>query len=89
MDKSVEEFNAAVESVKRMAEAMDNFFRFPQPWQKSYAWFPRKIKGKWYWLTDIYWRRNKKVLIPKEGVTITTPYKEYGTIFDVLRSENQ
>ena len=46
-------------------------------WKKKFAWQPRKIGEKWFWLTEIYVRyayhRGSF-----QGV-------EYGTILDVLK----
>ena len=47
------------------------------PWRPEFAWRPRKIKGKWYWLTKIYKREKNVVVYPHQGY-------EYGDVFDAI-----
>jgi len=47
------------------------------PWQTVFAWKPVKIKGRWFWLQNVYKRRKHIYVYPDKGY-------EYGTIFDVL-----
>lgn len=54
-------------------------WRGPQgPWQPEFAWKPKRINGRWYWLTTVYRRERNKYVMPSQGW-------EYGTIFDYLR----
>jgi hypothetical protein len=55
----------------------------PQPWQKSYATFPKKIGDTWVWFDYYYWREVWTEYSPGVG-TYNEWRKEYGTIFDVL-----
>ena len=48
------------------------------PWIKEFAWTPKIIKGKFFWLTYVYKREKNIFIIPGGG-------HEYGTLFDVLR----
>jgi len=48
------------------------------PWQPKFAWKPKHIDGRWYWLTTVYRRERNKYVMPFQGW-------EYGTIFDYLR----
>ena len=48
------------------------------PWKKEFAWMPKRIKGKIFWLTDVYKREKNRFVVPFQGY-------EYGTILDVLR----
>jgi hypothetical protein len=48
------------------------------PWQPYYAWRPRKINNKWYWLTRVYRRERNIVVYPHQGY-------EFGDGFDVLK----
>lgn len=54
-------------------------YRGPQgTWVKYFTWKPRKINGRWYWLTNIY-RREKNILVyPHQGF-------EYGDAFNMLK----
>jgi len=47
-------------------------------WQPTTLWIPRKINGRWYWLTKIYRREKNKLVIPHQGW-------EYGDEFDILK----
>ena len=54
-------------------------FKEPQgPWKKVFAWTPKIIKGKFFWLTNVYIRERNRYIYPSQGY-------EYGTEFDVLR----
>ena len=48
----------------------------PPPWREHYALIPRRINGRWYWLTTVY---RKFLLSPGGG------FYRYGDIFDVLK----
>lgn len=47
-------------------------------WQSWYAWHPVRVKGKWYWLTQVY-RRRKGALFKRYDSWI------YGDDFDALK----
>lgn len=54
-------------------------YRGPQgPWEPEFAWRPRKINGRWYWLTTVYRREVNRMVWPSQGY-------EYGDTLDVLR----
>ena len=54
-------------------------FKGPQGnWQPYYIWKPKKINGKWYWLTTVYRREKNRIVYPHQGY-------EYGNAFDVLK----
>ena len=54
-------------------------YRGPQgQWHQYFTWRPRKINGRWYWLTKIYRREKNKLVIPHQGW-------EYGDEFDILK----
>jgi hypothetical protein len=54
-------------------------FRGPGgPWKPYYAWKPRKINNKWYWLTTVYRREKNIAVYPHQGY-------EFGDGFDVLK----
>lgn len=56
-------------------------YRGPQgPWQKHFAWSPKCINGRWYWLTTVYRREKNKLVIPHQGW-------EYGDSFDMLKGD--
>mgnify|MGYP003705126351 CR=1 FL=1 len=48
------------------------------PWRPEFAWRPRIIKGKFYWLKTIYKRERNVVVYPHQGY-------EYGDAFDAIR----
>lgn len=56
-----------------------------EDWQKSYAYFPKKIKGKWVWLDYYYWRLKHNYYATGNGYEDTQYVKVYGTLFDVLK----
>ena len=47
-------------------------------WEPVYAKWPKKINGRWYWLTTVYCRERNRVVWPPQGW-------EYGDGFDVLK----
>ena len=51
------------------------------PWKPEFAWRPRFIKGKFYWLKTIYKREKNVVVYPHQGY-------EYGDTFSVLKDTN-
>ena len=54
-------------------------YRGPEgPWQPVFAWRPRWIKGKFYWLTTIYRREKNTMVYPHQGY-------EYGDTFDAVK----
>ena len=56
-------------------------YRGPQgDWKEYFTWRPRKINGRWYWLTKIYRREKNRLVIPHQGW-------EYGDSFDILKSK--
>ena len=56
-------------------------YRGPQgPWQPVFTWRPRRINGRWYWLTTVYKREKNRIVWPSQGY-------EYGDVFDVLKDE--
>lgn len=48
------------------------------PWKPYYAWKPRKINGRWYWLATVYRRERNKFIWPHQGW-------EFGDTLDLLR----
>ena len=59
-------------------------FRGPQgPWKPYFTWRPRRINGRWHWLTTIYRRERNIAVYPHQGY-------EFGTgadlIIDTLRN---
>lgn len=54
-------------------------------WQKSYAYLPKRIKGKWVWFEYYYWRLRHEYYATALYED-TRLVKEYGTLFDVLSS---
>ena len=59
-------------------------FRGPQgPWKPYFTWRPRRINGRWHWLTTIYRRELNEYVWPPQGY-------EFGTgadfIIDALRN---
>lgn len=67
-------------------------WRGPQgPWKKVFAWRPRNINGRWYWLKPVFRReRNRfavQVGMARIGNLESFGY-EYGDIFDVLKDPN-
>lgn len=59
-------------------------FRGPQgPWEPYYTWKPRRINGRWYWLTTVYRREKNRMVWPPQGY-------EFGNgadfIIDTLRN---
>ena len=59
----------------------DGYMEFDKTkWKKKFAWRPRKIGEKWFWLTEIY-VRYAYYQDSVQGV-------EYGTILDVLKEPN-
>lgn len=59
----------------------------PRPWHKAYAIFPRIIHGTWVWCENYYWREVYVEFMMNAGYIDGEWRKQYGTIFDVLRSE--
>jgi hypothetical protein len=54
-------------------------FRGPQgPWEPIYIKWPKKINGRWYYLTTVYRREKNRVVWPPQGY-------EFGDEFDVLK----
>jgi hypothetical protein len=54
-------------------------YRGPQgAWRPYYTWKPRRINGKWYWLTTVYRREKNRLVIPHQGY-------EFGDGFDLLK----
>jgi hypothetical protein len=54
-------------------------FKGPQgPWQPAFAWRPRRVNNKWYWLVTIYRRERNKFVWPHQGW-------EFGDEFDLLK----
>jgi len=56
----------------------DNWRTSAGPWHPYYTWQPRRINGKWYWLTTVYRRERNIIIYPSQGY-------EFGDGFDVLR----
>ena len=43
-------------------------FRGPGgPWQPVFAWRPRRINDRWYWLTTVYRRERNRMVWPHQG----------------------
>ena len=43
-------------------------FRGPQgPWKPYFTWRPRRINGRWHWLTTIYRRERNIAVYPHQG----------------------
>ena len=58
---------------------MTAYFSGPQgPWIPEFAWVPKRIKGRWHWLTTVYRREKNRIVFPHQG-------HEYGDILDVLK----
>ena len=54
-------------------------FRGPGgPWQPVFAWWPRCINGRWYWLTTVYRRERNRMVWPHQGY-------EFGDALDLLK----
>ena len=47
-------------------------------WQPWYAWYPKKINGRWYWRKYVY---RYHVLSPGGG------FWRYGDEFDILKND--
>lgn len=67
-------------------DAIDQYkYRFfPTQWEERFAWLPVTVHGKTLWLKKYYSRTVVKEL-NQSGDLIRT--REYGTIFDLLRSD--
>jgi hypothetical protein len=53
-------------------------FRGPQgPWKPYFTWRPRRINGRWHWLTTIYRRERNIAVYPHQGY-------EFGTVADFI-----
>jgi hypothetical protein len=50
-------------------------------WEPYYTWVPKKVNGKWYWLTTIYRKKN----IDYGDQRFPPPRYIYGDEFDVLK----
>ena len=48
------------------------------PWQPVFAWRPRCINGRWYWLTTVYRRERNRMIWPHQGY-------EFGDVLDLLK----
>jgi hypothetical protein len=59
----------------------------PRPWQIAYAYFPKRVNDKWVWRENYYWREVYAEFMMNAGYMDGEWRKQYGTIFDVLRSE--
>lgn len=60
---------------------------YPEPasWEPWFAWRPVKVEDSWCWLTRVY---RKKEYYDLENITEPIKFNWiYGTIFDVLREE--
>ena len=54
-------------------------YKGPQgPWMPYFTRKPRKIKGKWYWLTTVYRREKNIAVYPHQGY-------EFGDGFVLLK----
>lgn len=54
--------------------------QFPKKWQPWYAWRPVRIKGKWYWLTQVYRHKINTYVNHDDWAQY-----EYGDDFDILK----
>ena len=54
-------------------------YRGPEgPWHKYFTWKPRKVNGRWYWLSYIYRRDRNVAVYPHQGY-------EYGDMFNAIK----
>lgn len=60
------------------------YFSYPKPWIKRYAYLPKTINGQRVWLTHYYRRVNVRTNIFGNR----DEYYEYGTLFDVLKDNS-
>lgn len=57
------------------------FFRYPKPWKKKFAYVPTKVAGNRVWLKTYYQRIN----IRDDAYGNRNEFIERGTIFDLLK----
>ena len=71
--------NLNIQKLAEFEDEMTAYFSGPQgPWRAEFAWVPRRIKGKWHWLTTVYRREKNRIVYPHQGY-------EYGDCFDALK----
>jgi hypothetical protein len=59
-----------------------------RPWVARYAFFPKRVNGKWIWREMYYWREVYGPYRPGSASYIDYRWqKEYGTLFDVLSTD--
>ena len=71
--------NLNIQKLAEFEDEMTAYFSGPQgPWLPEFAWVPRRIKGRWHWLTTVYRREKNRIVYPHQGY-------EYGDCFDALK----
>ena len=89
-DQMDQVFKEVDKTFKTVEQVMDEKFRQSMsekkyPWKKWFAWRPVKVKGHIKWMRNVYRREIPKTYVDYDDWT----RYEYGTIFDVLKSESK
>jgi hypothetical protein len=66
---------------------IDKVMNTRRAWEKHYAFFPKYVNGKWVWLDYYYSRYVWAKYKAGDGYTDHKWTEQFGTLFDVLRSE--
>ena len=60
----------------------DYYRTYKLPWEKWFAWYPVKVRGRHVWLKSVY-RRSVYLRFD----IVESRRVEYGTVFDVMKNE--